>query len=473
MRHWPFLVVLLFAALLRAGVAIAYRPALFFSDSWSYLDLAYRHAVVGISPARPSGYPLILHALAIGGPDLLTVTVVQHLAGLAVGVLVYVLLLRLGMPRWVATAAAALVLLDSYAIVLEQHILSEAFFTIALVGSVFLVVGSERGRAALVASGALLAIAICIRTAGIFFVPAWLAYLVWTRRAWRPVGLALASLAAPLLLYAAAHQAAVGQFGMTGADGWFLYGRIGSIADCREAEIPRAGRPLCERTERDRREGAAFHVWSPESPAGQVFGGISHDEARQERSNEILRDFAVAIVRDRPLEVTQVVLADYLRYFRPGVASAAGSDIAITLPERPRTHIVDAQTRDRYVPDYAPAVHPPATVLRAYQAVGHTPRWLIGGLAVAGLVAVALRLVGRGRTAIPRAPEALLLVGGSLLMLLATTATSDFVVRYLIPLVPLIVCGGVVAVHDLAAAIGARVRTQSGTGAPVGRPRAA
>ena len=74
MRHWPFFVVLLFASLLRVGVAIAYRPALFFSDSWSYLDLAYRHAVVGISPARPSGYSLILHALAVGGPDLLTVT---------------------------------------------------------------------------------------------------------------------------------------------------------------------------------------------------------------------------------------------------------------------------------------------------------------------------------------------------------------------------------------------------------------
>ena len=41
-------------------------------------------------------------------------------------------------------------------------------------------------------------------------------------------------------------------------------------------------------------------------------------------------------------------------------------------------------------------------------------------------------------------------------MLLGTAATSDFVLRYLIPVVPLLVCGGVAACADLLA-LGVRV----------------
>ena len=60
------------------------------------------------------------------------------------GVLVYALILRLRLPRWLATAGAAVVVLDAYAIALEQQILAEAFFTLALVASFYLVVGRDR-----------------------------------------------------------------------------------------------------------------------------------------------------------------------------------------------------------------------------------------------------------------------------------------------------------------------------------------
>ena len=75
------------------------------------------------------------------GRSLAAITVAQHLAGLVTGVLVYALILRLRLPRWLATAGAALVVLDAYAIALEQQVLAEAFFTLALVASFYLVVG--------------------------------------------------------------------------------------------------------------------------------------------------------------------------------------------------------------------------------------------------------------------------------------------------------------------------------------------
>jgi hypothetical protein len=39
--HWPLVCVLAVGALARILVAVAYRPALFFSDSWAYIILAY------------------------------------------------------------------------------------------------------------------------------------------------------------------------------------------------------------------------------------------------------------------------------------------------------------------------------------------------------------------------------------------------------------------------------------------------
>jgi hypothetical protein len=455
--------VLALAVAVRAGVAIAYRPAIFFGDSWAYLDLAYNGTPVGLAPDRPSGYPLMIDLLSIAGRSLAAITTVQHFAGLAAGVLVYALLLRLGLPRLPAAAAAAVVLLDGYAIALEQQILAEAFFTLALVGSFYLVAGRDRGPAALAASGALLAAATSLRTVALFAVPVWLLYVLWTHGLRnRSAALALAGLLLPLLAYAGLHAANTGRFGLTQADGWFLYGRVGQIADCGDAEIPAAARPLCQRNARDRREGAAFHVWNADGPARRVFGGMSREPERQERSNRILRQFAVAIIRDRPGHYARIVVSDFLRYFRPGVMSRGNSDLALILPERGRLVRRNEQIRDRYFPDYRPEVQPPAALMRGYQDRIHTPRWLVGMLAVASLVVLLLAGVAWRRVSLPHRREVFLLTGSALTMLLGSAATSEFVLRYLVPVVPLLVCGGLIASLDLAALVWPRLARLSG-----------
>src|SRR3954462_9598207 len=98
-RHWPLALVLALAAALRIAAAIAYRPAIFFGDSWAYLDLAYRGDPVGFAPDRPSGYPLLIELLSLAGRSLAVITTAQHVAALAVGVLVYLLSTRIGLPR--------------------------------------------------------------------------------------------------------------------------------------------------------------------------------------------------------------------------------------------------------------------------------------------------------------------------------------------------------------------------------------
>ena len=70
----------------------------------------------------------------------------------------------------------------------------------------------------------------------------------------------------------------------------------------------------------------------------------------------------------------------------------------------------------------------------------------MGALAVAALVDLALAALafalGRAAAAPPRGVPA---GGAALAMLLGTAATSEFVLRYLIPVVPLLVCGGIAA----------------------------
>lgn len=451
--HWPLLLVLALAASVRVAVAIAYRPAIFFGDSWAYLDLAYGGSPVAFAPDRPSGYPLVIDLLSAFGRDLATITTAQHVAGLVTGVLTYALLLRLRVPRWLATAGAAVVLLDAYAMALEQQILAEAFFTLALVAAFFCMAGRDRGTVALAASGALLAVAATMRTAALFAVPVWALYVLWTHRSTRLVAPAVLGLVLPLLVYASWHAADTGRFGITQADGWFLYGRVGEIADCGDANVPAGARPLCDRNARDRREGAAYHIWNADGPARRTFGGMSSDPDEQARSNDALRGFARAIIRDRPGVYAELVWDDFLRYFTPGARSRGNSDLAVALPQFGRIVRRNEIARDRWFPGFVPHVHPPAKRVRDYHERIHVPRPLIAALAIAAVLelAIAAAAFALRRAGPPRRREVFLLTGAGLAMLLGTAATSEFVLRYLIPVVPLLVCGGAAAAADLAA----------------------
>lgn len=64
----------------------------------------------------------------------------------------------------------------------------------------------------------------------------------------------------------------------------------------------------------------------------------------------------------------------------------------------------------------------------------------------------------RGRMRMPHWREILLLTGVPIAILIGATATSEFVLRYLVPVAPLILAGGVVASVDLASLPAARRR---------------
>ena len=452
--HPLLLGVVAAAVVLRILAEIAYWPALFYSDSWEYIQLAYSKSIVAFGGGRPSGYPLLIHLLSLPGRDLATITFVQHLAGLATGVIAYALLRRLGIRTWLAVVAAAVILLDSYAIALEQHIMAETFVALALLLSAAIAALYNRRPLPMAAGGVLLAGAVSMRVAALFAVPAFVLFVFVRARPARVLAATLAGLALPLLAYASVHAADGRGFGFTeNIGGWGFYGRVASIADCRGADIPAETRPLCQ-TAAERAKGLSpsWYVNSPDSPAHREFG---FDPSP--RISGLLGDFAIAIVRAHPAEYVELVAGDFARVFEPG---GGGVDTPLRFPKKGSFTWESVQPlktwHDTYFPDYQRTIREPSGFLLAYQKVFHTARWLMGALVLAILLATVVRFFGQPRRS---SRSIYLLLGGMAIgLILGPVATVELNIRFLLPAIPLLVCGGALALRDLAEAGAAKWR---------------
>ncbi len=126
-RHWVAAVLLTAGLVLRVLAQLAYRPALFYIDSVKYL--------YNSDGNDPEGYKAPLRAIAFVA-NLDAVAAVQHLLGLAIAVVIYVLLLRRGVTRWLAALAMAPVLLDAYQLQNEQAIMPGTWFEALIVAGI-------------------------------------------------------------------------------------------------------------------------------------------------------------------------------------------------------------------------------------------------------------------------------------------------------------------------------------------------
>jgi hypothetical protein len=447
-RHPLLLGVVAAGVVLRILVEIAYWPALFYSDSWEYIQLAYSKSIVAFSGSRPSGYPLLIHLLSLPGRNLATITIVQHLAGLATGVIAYALLKRLGIRTWLAVVVAAVILLDSYAIALEQHIMAETFVALALLLSAMVAALYSRSSLPMAAAGLLLAGAVSMRVAALFAVPAFVLFVIVRARPARVLAASLAGLALPLLAYGSLHAADGRGFGFTeNIGGWAFYGRVAAIADCRGADIPAQTRPLCETAAaRAKGRSPSWYINSPDSPAHRTFG---FDPSP--RISGLLSDFAFAIMRAHPAEYVVLVAGDFARVFEPG---GGGVDTPLRFPEKGSFTWESVQPlktwHDTYFPDYRRTIREPSGLLLAYQNVFHAARWLLGAFVLAMVLATVLSFFGRPRCSLR---AIYLLFGGmGVGLVLGSVATVEMNLRFLIPAIPLILCGGVLASRDVAEA---------------------
>jgi hypothetical protein len=240
---------------------------------------------------------------------------------------------------------------------------------------------------------------------------------------------------AVLLVYFSLHSSADGHFGLTEANGWALYGRVGQFADCDEFDPPEGTEPLCEETPTATRPGPDFYTWEPQSPAQQLFGYPAAED-------EKLGAFAREAILNQPLSYAFAVVNDTVEFFAPGFHD-----------ERPfagsRYDWYDVQRRD-------PAVEPQvgSSIAAYYPGETLTVRGGVSRLSdvqqilrvhpILMLQAVILAGFGiwfaRGRV---RA-GLILLVGAGLLLLLVSAAVVGYNARFAIPAGGPLIAAGVV-----------------------------
>ena len=206
---------------LRLLAMLGYPGALWFSgDSYVYLGAALRPRP---DLSKTTGYSLFLRALE-PFHSLTLVTGVQHLMGLGVAVMIYLLLRRSGVPpRW-ATVATLPVLLDGFEIEDEHMIMAEALFTFLVMLAMLLILWRARvpWPVALLA-GLLVGYAVDVRSEGLpvlVLFPAFLLLRALTHGGWRNWRGWLAAIvmaagcAAPVLGYAAWFHARTGTYAL-------------------------------------------------------------------------------------------------------------------------------------------------------------------------------------------------------------------------------------------------------------------
>ena len=175
-------------ALLRLVTMLGYPGALWFAgDSYVYIGAALRPQP---NLSKATGYSFFLRLL-LPFHSFTLVTGVQHLMGIAVAVMIYVLLRRNGVPKMWAAIATLPQLLDGYIIEDEHLIMAETLFTFLFMVVTLLLLWRPRPAWwTAVVAGLLVGAAAVVRTEGevmLAVLPLWLLLRGWgwrTLRCW-------------------------------------------------------------------------------------------------------------------------------------------------------------------------------------------------------------------------------------------------------------------------------------------------
>ncbi len=425
-RHWAFALMLAAAATLRAAAVLGYRPVAWFNDSYSYVTAAVRLLPETI---RPSGYALFLAALQ---PlhRFAAVTLLQHVLGLATGVLVYTVLRVRGVRAWLAALAAVPVLFDAYEIQLEHLVMADTLFMFLITAAIVaLCLRNQPGWITAAVAGLLLGASAIVRTDGRPLLVVAAVCLIIRRAGWRQVtALAVAGLL-PIAAYMGWFHATRGKYALTEGDGAFLYSRAMAFADCAKMNPPASLQPLCDPQPPSQRLPSADYIWRP-NPLRSYVGNPWNAQG-----SKLGGQFAFLALRRQPVDYLWVMGKDVARTFTWGRSTK--------FPDPATAAQYQFATKDSPVPGWAPTER-----LRKYQPYGLTTRVVrpYASLLVAyqreiyfrGPLLLATLLIGAtffvtGRR---RGAPGLLPWCCAVMLIVVPPATAGFTYRYVLAAVP-------------------------------------
>jgi hypothetical protein len=442
-RHWPFCSLLLAGLVLRVAAQVAYQPALLYIDSKKYL---FGTQVPSWGAFDPLGYTLLVLRPMLLVTSLATVALLQHALAIAIAVATYVLMLRLGVNRWLAALTTAPVLLDAYQLVAEQTIMPDTLFEVLVVAGLLILLWRPKpGLTVVIAAGLILGLSAPVRQVGEALIVPALIYVLAAGGSWRRRLLHGTVLTAcfvlPVIGYMSYSEFSLHDgFELSNMGDEYLYGRMAHAADCATLKLPADEWSLCPRASAAAMLGVD----------GLVNIGLAHDQTYAGSGPQpptglplgvLQLRFVHAVSEQQPLRVLGDISHDAVKIF------------ALTRDGLPGdTPIARWQFQDGY-PYYPPGItaagatsaneifalsgggstqvnKPLASALRSYQLNGgYTPGpvFLICLLAGLGGI-VAYRRLGESRLAL-----ACLLLTGSGIVLLLGADLYEFSWRYQLP----------------------------------------
>jgi hypothetical protein len=451
-RHWLAAVLLSAGLVLRVLVQLAYRPALFYIDSVRYLQNAEGN--------DPVGYKGPLLAILSAG-NVNAVAAVQHLLGLAMAILIYVLLLRRGAARWLAALAIAPILLDSYQLQAEQTIMPTAVFEALVIGGLAILLWQPvTSWRRVLAGGIVLGTSATVAQVGEALLLPAVIYLLVAGGGWRQaLGKAAAMIVAfavPIAAYSTVSLLVSGDFFLSHTGVTSYYGRMAAAADCATLRLPADERAMCPTTAQQAR-GPDWLEYAPHSPIRSYY----LPTGPRGNADSLIADFNSRVLSQQPLRVLGAYGRDVVKLFELDRTTGLGDTPIARWQFQTRYPYFTSQTTKAIVIGTVrkygggtPTVWAPvARFLRAYQLDGgYTPGPLLALLVLTGLagsLAVLRRRSDRQNPADPatRQPAlACLLFFASAVFVLLISDTFEFSWRYQLPALVTLVPAGALGI---------------------------
>jgi hypothetical protein len=316
-------VLLLAGFLLRLVFMSAWHPAFTgYPDSIVYIQMA--QGPLFEDPIHAVGYPLFLQVLHDLTPHLPVAIAVQHVLGLASGVIVYLTVRRVGGPPWLGLVPMAVVVLNGAGMFLEHAPLSEALYIFVESLALYAAIRAMDDRDDVLwagASGLFAGIGAVVRVVGLPLIVVFLAWLLVgplapLRKRLVLTGVSAACAIVVLGSFVIAQNRQTGYTGLAPrAGGWNLYARVAPFADCSKFTPPAGTRVLCEtKPESERPRVEQYDYDADVSPAVQAFGNPFHSS---QVDNEKVAAFARVVMLHQPLDYLEAVGKGMLGYTQP------------------------------------------------------------------------------------------------------------------------------------------------------------
>jgi hypothetical protein len=446
-----FALALAAGAVLRLVAMLGYPGALWFSgDSYVYVGAALRPRP---DLSKTTGYSFFLRAL-LPFHSFTLVTGLQHLMGLGIAVMIYLLARRAGVPKLWATVATLPVLLDGFEIEDEHMIMAEALFTFLVMLALLLLLWRYRASwlTALVA-GLLVGYAVDVRSEGLPLLVLFPLFMVWrgwrSWRGWLAVATVTIGCAAPVVAYATWFHQWNHSYNLTQSAGFYAWGRVSSFAECSAIKPPADELKLCPSGSPSSRTPPGDYIWH----APQVHQDLLPGSPVSAANNKLLENFALRAVVAQPFGYAESVIrglalvVEWPRHAYPDPGTVSYYNFPLqpqTIPDNPDHEWITGGTAYQDAVSYGHAnpstiVEPFAALIALYEHIVYTWGPLFGLILLTGLGGI-VRIEGlrqrRPRLVWSRRAGSMMPWVTGVVLLVFPVAAADFDYRYLLPVLP-------------------------------------